>query len=252
MGKLLKRKEARARKLEAKQAKKARHQEMKIAKSESGCAFCEFTKDRPTRKHHCSVTCACSSGVLLTPYGKYSGKSYTGCPGEVPCDPVDSVAQMHDWCVTNRGPLACSCAHQIYLTSVAAGKYLAKHPKDGLCPQAPRAAKELSFEASMQWGACKVASTACRTLWLNKMGVSCGRDHDLEPTLLQRFEALDFDRSGEISLEEAYKTLSTVHTDETGSAGHASYGAFSSWHAKLDQNANGGLSLQEYRASWDL
>merc|ERR1711939_694870 len=250
--KALKRKAKKAVAHEVKHAKAVRRQEMKVAKSEPGCAFCEFTKDTPTKKKGCSVTCACSAGGLLTPYGKYSGKSYTGCPGEVPCDPVDSVAQMHDWCVTNNGALACTCAHQIYITSVAAGKYLKKNPKEGLCQQAPRAADELAFEAGMQWGACKVASKACKTLWLNKVGVECGKDHDMvEPTLMQRFSALDADSDGEISLAEAYDALATAHKDESP-AHHSTYGAFSMWHKRFDENSSGGLSVDEYKTSWGL
>lgn len=249
--KALKRKEAKARKREVKRAKKARKQEMALAKSESGCAFCSFSKDGVTSKGQCSVKCACSAGGLMTPYGKFSGKSYTGCPGEVPCDPVDSVAQMHDWCVTNRGAMACSCAHQIYLASEAAGKYLAAHPKEGLCDKAQTAAKELVFEAGMQWGACKVASRACKVLWLSKLGVSCGQDHDL-PALLQRFRVLDSDGNGQITATEAYQALRLVHSTPEAKQEFGSFEDFTAWHKRYDKNGSGGLNLNEYRASWGL
>ncbi|KAJ4814929.1 Phospholipase A2 [Rhynchospora pubera] len=50
----------------------------------------------------CSRTCKseyCSEPPLLK-YGKYCGVSYTGCPGEVPCDDVDACCMLHDSCVT--------------------------------------------------------------------------------------------------------------------------------------------------------
>lgn len=32
-------------------------------------------------------------------YGKYCGVSYTGCPGEAPCDALDACCMLHDACV---------------------------------------------------------------------------------------------------------------------------------------------------------
>lgn len=32
-------------------------------------------------------------------YGKYCGVSYTGCPGEAPCDAIDACCMLHDQCV---------------------------------------------------------------------------------------------------------------------------------------------------------
>ncbi|KAF3323797.1 phospholipase A2-alpha [Carex littledalei] len=49
----------------------------------------------------CSRTCQseyCSEPPLLK-YGKFCGVSYTGCPGETPCDDVDACCMFHDSCV---------------------------------------------------------------------------------------------------------------------------------------------------------
>jgi secretory phospholipase A2 len=35
----------------------------------------------------------------LMRYGKYCGVSYTGCPGEAPCDALDACCAVHDACV---------------------------------------------------------------------------------------------------------------------------------------------------------
>ena len=32
-------------------------------------------------------------------YSKYCGVSYTGCPGESPCDVIDACCMLHDACV---------------------------------------------------------------------------------------------------------------------------------------------------------
>ncbi len=32
-------------------------------------------------------------------YGKYCGVGYTGCPGAVPCDGLDSCCMVHDQCI---------------------------------------------------------------------------------------------------------------------------------------------------------
>jgi len=232
-------------KAETKIAAKQHKQDLKTASA--SCAVC-VASERTTKE--CSVSCACSSGGLLTPYGKYSGKSYTGCPGEVPCDPVDSVAQMHDWCCGVKGILSCECAHQLYMTSKAAGKYLEAHPKDGLCPLAGKAASEVVFESGMQWGACKVAAKACKFFWLHRLfKVSCGKTHDALPTLLDRFHALDTDADGEISLLEAHTQLRHAHSDE-GDAELGPFKNFAGWHRRFDEDRSGGLSLEEYAKTW--
>ncbi|XP_062197923.1 probable phospholipase A2 homolog 2 [Phragmites australis] len=49
----------------------------------------------------CSRTCEsehCTVAPLMR-YGKYCGVSYTGCPGEAPCDAVDACCMLHDGCV---------------------------------------------------------------------------------------------------------------------------------------------------------
>jgi hypothetical protein len=35
----------------------------------------------------------------LMRYGKYCGVSYTGCPGEAPCDALNACCMIHDACV---------------------------------------------------------------------------------------------------------------------------------------------------------
>ncbi|KAF7103778.1 hypothetical protein CFC21_104727 [Triticum aestivum] len=52
----------------------------------------------------CSRTCesAYCTGTLEAPlmrYGKYCGVSYTGCPGEPPCDALDACCMLHDACI---------------------------------------------------------------------------------------------------------------------------------------------------------
>ncbi|XP_062183129.1 probable phospholipase A2 homolog 2 [Phragmites australis] len=49
----------------------------------------------------CSRTCEsehCTAAPLMR-YGKYCGVSYTGCPGEAPCDALDACCMLHDACV---------------------------------------------------------------------------------------------------------------------------------------------------------
>ncbi|PUZ45148.1 hypothetical protein GQ55_8G199100 [Panicum hallii var. hallii] len=49
----------------------------------------------------CSRTCEsehCAAAPLMR-YGKYCGVSYTGCPGEAPCDALDACCAVHDACV---------------------------------------------------------------------------------------------------------------------------------------------------------
>ncbi|KAK3120338.1 hypothetical protein QOZ80_9AG0686020 [Eleusine coracana subsp. coracana] len=49
----------------------------------------------------CSRTCEsehCAAAPLMR-YGKYCGVSYTGCPGEAPCDALDACCMIHDACV---------------------------------------------------------------------------------------------------------------------------------------------------------
>lgn len=49
----------------------------------------------------CSRKCEsnfCSVPPLLS-YGKYCGINYSGCPGETPCDDLDTCCMNHDLCV---------------------------------------------------------------------------------------------------------------------------------------------------------
>ncbi|XP_042034514.1 phospholipase A2-alpha-like isoform X2 [Salvia splendens] len=53
----------------------------------------------------CSKTCEsmfCEAPPFLR-YGKYCGLLYTGCPGEQPCDRLDTCCMHHDQCISNMG-----------------------------------------------------------------------------------------------------------------------------------------------------
>ncbi|KAF0907448.1 hypothetical protein E2562_017383 [Oryza meyeriana var. granulata] len=51
---------------------------------------------RTCESEHCMGTYA---QAPLMRYGKYCGVSYTGCPGEAPCDALDACCMLHDDCV---------------------------------------------------------------------------------------------------------------------------------------------------------
>jgi len=85
----------------------------------------------------CSRTCesAYCTGTIEAPlmrYGKYCGVSYTGCPGEAPCDALDACCMLHDACVNatdndylnmwcNQSLLDCVAAVRTAAVMVAAG-----------------------------------------------------------------------------------------------------------------------------------
>ncbi|KAG8373929.1 hypothetical protein BUALT_Bualt11G0076300 [Buddleja alternifolia] len=53
----------------------------------------------------CSRTCEsefCEAPPFLR-YGKYCGLLYSGCPGEQPCDRLDSCCMHHDQCIAKKG-----------------------------------------------------------------------------------------------------------------------------------------------------
>ncbi|TVU24722.1 hypothetical protein EJB05_27175, partial [Eragrostis curvula] len=73
----------------------------------------------------CSRTCEsehCTAAPLMR-YGKYCGLSYTGCPGESPCDALDACCMLHDACVqaTDNDYLNMWC-NQSLLDCVAAAR----------------------------------------------------------------------------------------------------------------------------------
>ncbi|GAB2219112.1 hypothetical protein Drorol1_Dr00006741 [Drosera rotundifolia] len=49
----------------------------------------------------------CESEFCAVPpflrYGKYCGLLYSGCPGEKPCDGLDTCCMIHDACVQSKG-----------------------------------------------------------------------------------------------------------------------------------------------------
>ncbi|KAJ3675619.1 hypothetical protein LUZ60_004661 [Juncus effusus] len=66
------------------------------------CDALDFGMPPSEGSTQCSRECKseyCSEPPLLK-YGKYCGVSYTGCPGEIPCDDVDACCMFHDSCVT--------------------------------------------------------------------------------------------------------------------------------------------------------
>ncbi|EES09899.1 hypothetical protein BDA96_05G158800 [Sorghum bicolor] len=70
---------------------------------------------RECESQHCTAP--------LMRYGKYCGVSYTGCPGEVPCDAIDACCMLHDACVqaTDNDYLNLLC-NQSLLDCVAAAR----------------------------------------------------------------------------------------------------------------------------------
>ena len=51
----------------------------------------------------------------LMRYGKYCGVSYTGCPGEAPCDALDACCAAHDACVQATDSRHLSTLHRLIL-----------------------------------------------------------------------------------------------------------------------------------------
>ncbi|XP_010541022.1 PREDICTED: phospholipase A2-beta-like [Tarenaya hassleriana] len=61
----------------------------------------------------CSRTCiATNCNNFAIRYGKYCGIGYFGCPGEAPCDDLDSCCMVHDNCVTVKGMTYIACHKQ--------------------------------------------------------------------------------------------------------------------------------------------
>ncbi|GER51401.1 regulator of Vps4 activity in the MVB pathway protein [Striga asiatica] len=51
----------------------------------------------------CSKTCVAENcNTIGIRYGKYCGVGWSGCPGEKPCDDLDSCCQIHDDCVEKK------------------------------------------------------------------------------------------------------------------------------------------------------
>ncbi|KAI5084657.1 hypothetical protein GOP47_0000826 [Adiantum capillus-veneris] len=65
---------------------------------------------------HCSTVCEsrfCSVTPLLR-YGKYCGVQYSGCPGQDPCDDLDTCCKIHDDCIGNiENYLNKTCNHNL-------------------------------------------------------------------------------------------------------------------------------------------
>ncbi|XP_044959304.1 probable phospholipase A2 homolog 2 [Hordeum vulgare subsp. vulgare] len=73
----------------------------------------------------CSRTCesAYCMGTIEAPlmrYGKYCGVSYTGCPGEPPCDALDACCMLHDACIQATDDYLNMWCNQSLLDCVAA------------------------------------------------------------------------------------------------------------------------------------
>ncbi|CAN0901300.1 Phospholipase A2-alpha [Linum grandiflorum] len=70
-----------------------------------------------TLSKECSRKCEsafCAVPPLLR-YGKYCGLLYSGCPGEIPCDGLDSCCMKHDLCVQskNNDYLSAECSEKL-------------------------------------------------------------------------------------------------------------------------------------------
>ncbi|KAL0726709.1 hypothetical protein Bca4012_022802 [Brassica carinata] len=64
-------------------------------------------------KEKCSKTCiAKNCNLLVISYGKYCGIGYFGCPGEKPCDDLDTCCMTHDSCVGLKGMTYVDCHRQ--------------------------------------------------------------------------------------------------------------------------------------------
>ncbi|CAF2057085.1 BnaCnng35860D [Brassica napus] len=64
----------------------------------------QLTHPTVSLSKECSRKCEsefCSVPPLLR-YGKYCGLLYSGCPGERPCDGLDSCCMKHDACVQSK------------------------------------------------------------------------------------------------------------------------------------------------------
>ncbi|KFK35558.1 hypothetical protein AALP_AA4G006600 [Arabis alpina] len=64
----------------------------------------QLTNPSITVSKECSRKCEsqfCSVPPFLR-YGKYCGLLYSGCPGERPCDGLDSCCMKHDACVQSK------------------------------------------------------------------------------------------------------------------------------------------------------
>ncbi|KAK9705404.1 hypothetical protein RND81_07G054200 [Saponaria officinalis] len=61
-------------------------------------------------KIQCSKKCvALNCDNMGIRYGKYCGVGHSGCPGEKPCDDLDSCCQIHDNCVDKQGMTNVKC-----------------------------------------------------------------------------------------------------------------------------------------------
>jgi len=68
---------------------------------------------KPTTRDTCSATCIAGVSVA-TYYGKYCGYGYTGCPGAMPCDALDSCCYAHDMCcVYSSSLIDCGCTYAL-------------------------------------------------------------------------------------------------------------------------------------------
>ncbi|KAH7849959.1 hypothetical protein Vadar_025667 [Vaccinium darrowii] len=84
----------------------------------------QASSDLPLSKE-CSRECEsefCQVAPFLR-YGKYCGLLYSGCPGEKPCDGIDSCCMKHDDCIQskNNDYLSTEC-NQGFLNCIATFK----------------------------------------------------------------------------------------------------------------------------------
>ena len=64
-------------------------------------------------RYPCSETCIAGLSIASY-YGRYCGFGYTGCPGVLPCDALDSCCYTHDMCVVKSNSLTnCACTYAL-------------------------------------------------------------------------------------------------------------------------------------------
>ncbi|KAL9242030.1 hypothetical protein vseg_016075 [Gypsophila vaccaria] len=87
-----------------------------------------------TAKIQCSKKCvALNCDNMGIRYGKYCGVGHSGCPGEKPCDDLDSCCQIHDNCVEKQGMTNVKC-HEKFKRCI---KKVQKSSKAGFSKDCP-------------------------------------------------------------------------------------------------------------------
>ncbi|XP_009592612.1 putative phospholipase A2 homolog 1 [Nicotiana tabacum] len=82
----------------------------------------------------CSKTCVAENcNSIGIRYGKYCGVGWSGCPGEKPCDDLDTCCKIHDECVEKNGMTNVKC-HEKFKRCI---KKVQKSRKAGFSRECP-------------------------------------------------------------------------------------------------------------------